>query len=122
MPPRMSRRTEYNIEQYIVMGEATKDICDMTCIGPERVNWMRRNLRDFGAVRAPHSKRGRPRKMTEEMEEALLVFLDANPDAYLYEMTFYLYDAFDEFEISEPALSVNLERLKMSRKKVSHFP
>ena len=122
MPPQISKSLEYNIEQYIIRGDTTKDITARCGIGEERIRWMRRNLRDFGACRPPQMKRGRPRAMDEEMEDALLAFMDAKKDAYLYEMAFFLYDTFDEFEISEQALSDNLERLKITRKKVFPHP
>ena len=64
----------------------------------------------------PFSKGGRPRTLDLAVSMALLDYLEERPTAYLDEMRFFLFDAFDIL-VDESTIIRELKRLDFSREK-----
>ena len=88
MPPPLDEQTPYKIEQRIIRGDSTKDICESTSISQQQVDKMKRNVTYWGNVVAPHQTLGRPRLMDDLVESTLLDYVDEKPTAYLFEMVY----------------------------------
>lgn len=66
-------------------------------------------------------KMGRPHALSPGMQAALKHFLEAEPWAYLEEMSEYLSDEFDIF-VDLSTISRTLKRMKISRKLLKKRP
>ena len=55
----------------------------------------------FSSVVSPSLPRGRPQVLDKEMETTLIVWLDEKPLSYLFEMVYFLFDMFDDVEVSK---------------------
>ncbi|KAL2700391.1 hypothetical protein AAEP93_008914 [Penicillium crustosum] len=62
------------------------------------------NIKDFGSVKAPPNKGGRPRSISPVMLTALCDHLLERPNLYLDEMAIFLWD---EFEIQATKSSIS---------------
>jgi transposase len=86
------------------------------------VKAIKRNIRDFGSIKAPGRRGGRPSSITPEIRDALLAHLEKNPELYLEEMMAYLQDEFGvcvtRFSVSRALRSARWSKKKFRRKAV----
>ena len=95
---------------------------DQIVAGPYNVSLrtvqrMRRTWKELDMVYIPFQSpyHGKPRIITDLLQEELLCYLDSRPMAYLHEMAWFLYDEFD-VAVDETTIWRCLHRLGWSRK------
>ena len=76
---------------------------------------LRSNMRQFGSVKAPPNKRGRPRTLTPVMIQALCDHLIEKPYLYLDEMVLFIWDEFQK-KVTISCLCRTLEYVGWSKK------
>ena len=74
------------------------------------------NLFNFGTHTAPpKAKRGRPSALSPAARDRLKAFVEDNPEAYIYEMQYDLFDRFG-LVVSQSTVSNTIYAMKISRK------
>lgn len=101
------------IRRIIEQGRFTnRQIADDNDCGIGAVKAIKRDLRDFGSNTAPGRRGGRSSSIAPAMRDALLAYLDKNPELYLEEMVADLRDEFrvpvTKFSVSRTLHSVRL--------------
>ena len=97
-------------------GKDDNHILDRTGLSVRQVRKMRRNWEQFGEVVKPQLAAGRPKKMCQLHNQALLEYLEERPTAYQDEMAWFLWDEFD-LTVDESTISRALKQLAWNRKK-----
>ena len=91
-------------------GKDDKHILGRTGLSVRQVRKMRRNWEQFGEVVKPQLAAGRPKKMCQLHNQALLEYLEERPTAYQDEMAWFLWDEFD-LTVDESTISRALKQL-----------
>ena len=111
--PQIKAAVKYDLE----CGRTDNDIAARHQVSKSTVYRYRKHWEEWGEVALePLSHGGRPRALDLAHGMALLDYLNERPTAYLDEMRFFLYDAFDLL-VDESTISRELRRLDFSRKK-----
>ena len=95
MPPPLLQAQRDEIEHLIRTDGCTSRIVCATNVSKAQIDKMKRNLARHGVVVAPSAPRGRPPKLTEEMEAHLLEYIKLHSTKYLDEMCWFLLDMYD---------------------------
>jgi len=115
---RYNDETNGQIEMLLSCGIPPRKIAADLNIDPSLVYRRRSRLQQFGTVNPPPlSVQGRPRTLNREHEEAIEDFLDEYPQAYLDEVTAFLYDEFG-LNVHKSTLSRALSRIRLTYKRV----
>ncbi|KAK5149422.1 hypothetical protein LTR04_007084 [Oleoguttula sp. CCFEE 6159] len=91
MAPRTPAPIRDQIDTMLRSGARIKDVVAATNT-PYRTIWkLRKNLRDFGRITRPQTKRfGRPKLIAETAEQKLLQFIKDHPNAELDDMVQFI--------------------------------
>jgi transposase len=115
----LSAEPRQKIEDFLLAGMNVKEIAQaLKYRVSERHSYkMKQRLEGFGSVKAPcMSKRGRPRTLTPEMQEAVVEFvIEYDKQATLEEIGAMLQEEFEEFEEDAPAAAVISRALKEAK-------
>ena len=97
MPPPLSASVRQSVWFSLESGKTDKHILDRTGLSVRQVWKMRRRIWElFGEVVKPQlSVAGRPKKMCQLHNQALLEYLEQQPTAYQDEMAWFLWDEFE---------------------------
>lgn len=118
MAPNLTPSKLEFIHDMILSNELTPpQIANAAGCHPSSISRHIANVGLFGSVKAPHMRRGRPRRLTPEMIKALCDYLIEKPYSYLDESVIFLYD---EFGVEVPPCNISraLKRAGWSKKAV----
>ena len=111
--PQVKAAIKYDLE----VGRTDSEIVERHQVSKSLVYRYRKHWEEWGEVSSlPISQGGRNRRLDLAVSMALLDYLEERPTAYLDEMRFFLFDAFDIL-VDESTISRELRRLDFSRKK-----
>ena len=111
--PQIKAAIKYDLET----GRTDGEIVERHQVSKSLVYRYRKHWEEWGEVSLPpFSQGGRRRALDLAVSMALLDYLEEKPTAYLDEMRFFLFDAFDVL-VDESTISRELKRLGFSRKK-----
>ena len=98
------------------IGQTDSEIVERHQVSKSSVYRYRKHWEEWGEVSSePISQGGRSRALDLAVSMALLDYLEERPTAYLDEMRFFVFDAFDIL-VDESTIWRELTRLKFSRK------
>jgi transposase len=97
MAPSLAASTLALIHDIIVSNELTvPQMAEAAGCNECTIRRLRSNMRQFGNVKAPPNKKGRPRGLTPAIIQALCDHLLEKPYLYLDEMVLFVWDEFQE--------------------------
>lgn len=119
MPPPLSDAKKDSIQLHLHNRVDVASIAKIEGVAKSSIYRIIENLLKYGTHTAPPTakslKRGRPSAMPPAVRDGLRAFVEANPEAYQYEMQ---YDLFDRFGVvvSLPTISKTIYAMKINRK------
>lgn len=116
MSPPLSASVRQSVWFSFESGKDDKHTLDRTGLSVRQVRKMRRNWEMFGEVVKPKLGAGRPKKICQLHNQALLEYLEERPTVYRDEMAWFLWDEFDLI-VDESTISRALKQLGWNRKK-----
>ena len=118
MPPPLSDAQRGRIQLHLHNRLDVASIAKLEGVGKATISRIIGNLRKFGTHTAPPPpliKKGRPFAIPPAARDRLKEFVETNPEAFLYEMQYDLYDRFN-LVFSQPTISRTLYYMKICRK------
>ena len=114
-PATLSPAQHATITAALFRREETSSIAKEHSISERQVRRIAQNLRNYGTVSAPRTKKmGRPNVLTKEIEDDLREYVSGNPLALLSDMQTYISTKF-EIKVSRASLSRRMKELGFTR-------
>jgi transposase len=114
-PATLSPAQHATITAALFRREDTSSIAKEHSISERQVRRIAQNLRNYGTVSAPRTKKmGRPNVLTKEIEDDLRDYVGGNPLALLSDMQTYISTKF-EIKVSRASLSRRMKELGFTR-------
>lgn len=114
-PAALSPAQHATITAALFRREDTSSIAKEHSISERQVRRIGQNLRNYGTISAPRTKKmGRPNVLTKEIEDDLRDYVSGNPLALLSDMQAYISTKF-EIKVSRASLSRRMKELGFTR-------